>query len=463
MRDMERRNITLSYGAGTKALAFPASFLVGDKVVPRAQAGGKSPQEAFAEALARPEGVAPLRQLAPGRRVGIVIADEFRSGLQQEILDTLIAEIAAARPASVSLMVATGSHDPAIYARSLLPAARESAARHGIEIVVHGHDCDKSPHHEVGVTPLGTPVVIDDVLLSTDVRVYGHESKHHYMCGYSVLDKLVLPGMAARRTIEANHKRALDPDSQGGRSPWHPDPRRRRNPFAEDVRDARQLSERFVLEGGRVVEKPAQVFALDMISEGGKVLWYAAGKPEAFLPRMPEAVDRVGAFEVERARYVVLSPGGPPASQTLYSVQNCFDMALLGAIQPGGEALVIAPCDGRPDVPPEVRGLAPDAGSKGLFYDGLVKLLALPFDEAEQWIRDHFELYLWKTHRVLRLLKVDRVKLHLCSDLPPAKVAAAGIIPVAEPQAWIDERAARGDGTCRVIDGGNRILVIGKN
>ena len=45
----------------------------------------------------------------------------------------------------------------------------------------------------------------------------------------------------------------------------------------------------------------------------------------------------------------------------------------------------------------------------------------------------------------------------------PDKVAAAGIIPVAEPQAWIDERAARGDGTCRVIDGGNRILVIGKN
>jgi nickel-dependent lactate racemase len=463
MRAMTKVTHNLTYGSGSKALSFPQDFLLGEKIAPRTVEGGMSPRPAFAEALAKPEGTSPLRELAAGRRVGIVIADEFRAGLQKDILDTLIGEIAAARPEQASLMIATGSHDPKIYARNLIPAAQESAKRHGINLLVHGHDCDKSPHHEVGSTPMGSPVILDDVLLAADVRVYGHESKHHYMCGYSNIDKLVLPGMSARRTIEANHKRALDPDSQGGRSPYHPDPLRRRNPFAEDARDARALSERFFLDGGRVVERPVATFGLDMISEGGKVLWQAAGKPESFMPRMPEAVDKVGGFEVDRAQYVVLSPGGPPASQTLYSVQNCFDMALLGAIKRGGEALVVAPCDGRPDVPPDVRGLAPDASSKGLFYDGLVKLLALPFAESEAWIRDHFELYLWKTHRVLRLLKVDGVKLYLHSELDPGKVSAAGIVPVADPQAWIDERAARGDGKCRVIDGGNRILVVGKS
>jgi len=459
---MQRKNVSLAYGAATRTLAFPEEFLLGERIAPRAATGGKPPREAFAEALAHPSGGPTLRELATGRRVAIVIADEFRAGLQKEILDTLIAEIAAAKPAQASLMVATGSHDPAIYAKTLVPAARESAAKHGLDLTIHAHDCDKSPHHQVGTTPLGTPVILDDVLLAADLRVYGHESKHHYMCGYSNIDKLVLPGLAARRTIEANHKHALEPDSQGGRSPYHPDPQRKHNPFAEDACDARALSERFVLENGRIVEKPVATFGLDMISEGGKVLWRAAGKPESFLPKMPEEVDKVGGFEVDRAKYVVLSPGGPPASQTLYSVQNCFDMALLGAIEPGGEALVLAPCDGRPDVPPDVRGLAPDAGSKKLFYDGLVKLLALPFAEGEAWIRDHFELYLWKTHRVLRLLKVDRIKLYLHSELAPERVSAAGIVPVADPQAWIDERAARGDGKCRVIDGGNRILVVGR-
>jgi nickel-dependent lactate racemase len=462
MRVMTKTTHKLTYGSGSKALSFPDEFLLGEKIAPRLVEGGMAPREAFAEALAKPEGTPTLRELAAGRRVGIVIADEFRAGLQKDILDTLLGEITAAKPEKASLMFATGSHDPKIYARNLIPAAQESAKKHGLDLLVHGHDCDKSPHHELGTTPMGSPVIMDDVLLATDVRVYGHESKHHYMCGYSIIDKLVLPGMAARRTIEANHKRALDPDSQGGRSPHHPDPRRKRNPFAEDAFDARALSERFFLRDGRLIEQPVATFGLDMISEGGKVFWHAAGKPERILPRMTEAVDKFGGFEVERAQYVVLSPGGPPASQTLYSVQNCFDMALLGALKRGGEALVVAPCDGRPDVPPDVRGLAPDSNSKSLFYDGLVRLLALPFAEGEAWIRDHFELYLWKTHRVLRLLKADGVKLYLHSELAPEKVSAAGIVPVSDPQAWIDERAARGDGKCRVIDGGNRILVVGK-
>lgn len=459
---MERRNITLTYGKDRRTYSCPAGFLAGEPLAPRPLAGGRPPREAFADALAHPEGSPPLRDLVRGRRVAVVIADEFRAGLQREILDVLIAEVAAARPSHAALLIATGSHDPSIYARTLVPAARDAAARHGLELLIHVHDCDRSTHHHVGNTPMGTPVDVDEVLLSAEVRIYGHESKHHYMCGYSVIDKLVLPGLAARRTIEANHKRALDPASAGGRSPWHPDPSRKHNPFAEDARDARQISERRVWRDGAIVERPVDTFGLDMISEGGKVGWIAAGRPEAFLPRMPVEVDRVGAFEVQPARYVVLSPGGPPASQTLYSTQNCFDMALLGAIQPGGEALVVAPCDGRPDVPPDVRGLAPDAGSKALFYDGLVRLLHRPFDEAEAWIRDHFELYLWKTHRVLRLLQVDRVKLHLHSELDPALAAAAGFIPVSDPQAWIDERAARGDGLCHVIDNGNRLLVVGK-
>ncbi|MBI5499408.1 MAG: DUF2088 domain-containing protein [Deltaproteobacteria bacterium] len=459
---MNRTSVSLIYGAARKTLTFPDAFLAGNPIAPRALAGARPPAEAFAEALAHPDGTPPLRELAAGRRVAIVSADEFRAGLQKEIMDVLMGEVVAGKPASVTLLFATGSHNPAIYTRNLAPAAEELARRHGVNMRVHGHDCDKSPHRELGTTPMGSPVFMDELLLAADLRVYGHESKHHYMCGYSNIDKLVLPGVAGRRSIEANHKRALDPDSRGGRAVYHPDPKRRSNPFAEDAHDARLLSERFRLEGDRLIEAPVATFALDMISEGGKVQWCAAGKPEALQPRMAVAVDEAGGFEVDRAKYVVLSPGGPPASQTLYSVQNCFDMALLGAIRPGGEALVVAPCDGRPDVPPEVRGLAPDANSKGLFYDGLVKLLALPFAEAEAWIRDHFELYLWKTHRVLRLLKVDGVKLCLHSELAPEKVAAAGIIPVADPQAWIDERAARGDGTCRVVDNGNRLFISGR-
>ncbi len=460
---MTTRMATLAYGSGSISLGFPGGFLAGEPIAPRLPGGGRRPAEAIAEALAAPLDSPALRDLAAGRRVGIVISDEFRAGLQVEIVDALLGEVARGGPASVTVMLATGSHDPTIYGAKLAVACREAAERHGIAARVHVHDCDRSPNHEVGTTPLGSPLILDDALLETDLRVYGHESKHHYMCGYSIIDKQVVPGMAMRRTIEANHKRALDPGSLAGRSPWHPDPSRRDNPFAEDARDARALSERRLLANGAIRDTAVATFALDMISEAGSVYWIAAGKPASVLAPMPEAADRMGAFEVERARYVAISPGGPPASQTLYSTQNCFDMALMGAVLPGGEALVIAPCEGRPDVPEDARGLAPDRTSKALFYDGLVRLLPMPFGDAEAWIREHFELYLWKTHRVLRLLKADGVRLYLHSRLPPDKVRAAGIEPVEDPQAWIDERAGRRDGKCHVIDGGNKLLVVGRN
>ncbi|MBW1873661.1 MAG: hypothetical protein JRJ19_16455 [Deltaproteobacteria bacterium] len=54
---------------------------------------------------------------------------------------------------------------------------------------------------------------------------------------------------------------------------------------------------------------------------------------------MVKVVDRLMAFEVKRSKYVIISPGGPPASQALYGTQNAFDLALKGAIKKGGQAL----------------------------------------------------------------------------------------------------------------------------
>jgi hypothetical protein len=63
-----------------------------------------------------------------------------------------------------------------------------------------------------------------------------------------------------------------------------------------------------------------------------------------------------------------------PCHRALYGTQNCFGMALKGGILDGGEALITAPLDGRPDLPEEVRGIAPDIKSKRLFYDSLVRM-----------------------------------------------------------------------------------------
>jgi hypothetical protein len=178
---------------------------------------------------------------------------------------------------------------------------------------------------------------------------------------------------------------------------------------------------------------------------------------------MVPVVDRLMAYEVDRAKYVIVSPGGPPASQALYGTQNCFDLALKEAILAGGEALVVAPLEGRPDLDPDVRGIAPDRRSKELFFDNLVRFLPMSLAQAQAQINEHFELYLWKTERVLRLMKADQVRVHLYSTLNDEVARRGGFVPVHQVQAWIDERVQRNDGRFWVIDQGNKLCVAAKS
>ncbi len=459
---MSRTRVTLTFGREALALDVPTGFLAGEPMRPRAMPA-LSPEgirDRLREALARPEGRPRLSGMVAGRSVAVLVSDEFRAGLHEHIIEVLCEELRAGQPAAVTLLCATGTHEPEVYAAHVA----EWVARHAVGLPYRfvAHTCDDPALVPIGVSPLGTPVAIEPAWLAADVRVYGHESKHHYMNGYSLVDKQVIPGISARGTVEANHKRSLSTDSGPGRSPWHPDPVRRANPFAEDARDVRAMAERTrLLPDGRLVPCDPCTFALDMISDKGSLYWAGSGDPDAMCRHAIARADEQAQFLVEPTRYVAISPGGPPACDAMYGVQNCFDMAMKGAVLPGGEVLITAPCDGRPDLPPDVRGIATSSASKALFWDNLVSLRQRPLPEALAWIDAHFELYLWKTARVLRNFAEDRLRLYVHSHLPPDRLREAGFEPCADPQAWIDERAARGDGRLRVIDNGNKLFVQG--
>lgn len=461
---MSRRKVSLTYGTDTKTFEVDESFMAGEPIAPRkVDLPERDPRDVIREALAKPIGRPRLREMVGGKRVCLVVSDDFRAGLQVEIGSCLLEEMAEGKPSHVSIFPATGSHNPDVYSKRIADALEEVAKKLGLSYDIVMHDTDTSPCVEVGKTPTwGTRLIIDEAFMKADVRVYGHEAKHHYMAGYSCIDKQVIPGVSMRKTIEMNHKLSLDEDSKAGNISWHKDPKRQRNPFSGDAREGREMLEKYkVNEKGELVEAETLSFGLDMISEKQDILWLAAGDPAEVSSRMPGAADEFGAFQVERQKYVLISPGGPPACQALYGTQNCFDMALLGAIKENGEALIVAPCDGREDLPPDVSGLAPGKKSKELFYDNLVCLQCEPLETCETKIRDDFELYLWKTIRVLRLTKKFGLSLYLHSELPDEALTKAGFIPCHDPQGWLDERAKRGDGKIHVIDGGNKLFVAG--
>lgn len=459
------RQIPLTYGEGKLDLAFPDGFMMGDLIRPKASPNTSTPAEMIKkidENLESPVRSPRLREMVKGKAVGLVISDEFRSGLQEIIADRMMKEIFAGDPGSLDCFIATGSHDQKVYASNLIPAIQKSANGLGKNVRVLPNDCDGGEHLYLGDTELGSPAEVWKEWLKTEVRVYGHEAKHHYMNGYSVVDKQVCPGLSSRRCISSTHKHALQSDfSAAGRSPYHPIESRRKNPFAQDNRSVRLLSESRLLVNGELKEvSPLPTFLLDMISTKTSIDWIMSGDPQTVSQHMTTAVDDFAAHVLPRARYMVISPGGPPACNALYGVQNCFDMALKFAIENGGEALLVAPCLGRTDLSEEVTGLAPDSKSKALFWDNLVEWLPRSLEDWDKWVQENFELYLWKTDRVLKLLLEQKVKLYLHSELSDEKVTPGGFIPAPDPNAWIAERAARGDGKALAIDEGNKLLVI---
>jgi nickel-dependent lactate racemase len=418
-------------------------------------------KEKMVHAIKNPIDSPGIKEIVNGAKVGLVISDEFRSGLQELIVSVMIEEIFKRNPKSLNIFIANGTHNPKVYCGNLARKIKKISKDLGHEVNVIVNECDSENYINLGKTPLGTDAEVSKEWLKTTSRIYGHESKYHYMNGYSVVDKQVCPGLCSRSTIASTHKHALKHNlSAAGRIIYHRDYRRKENPFAQDNRDVRKLSERFILRDGKLTEENVPVFLLDMFSTKSTIEWIAAGNSDKVSEQMTKAVDNLASFVLPRTKYVVISPGGPPACNAIYGVQNSFDMALKYAIEQGGEALILAPCIGNPGQPEEVKGLATSEKSKVLFWDNLVKLRKRSLGEATDWIDKNFELYLWKTDRVLKLMLQQKIKLYLYSELPAEKIEPGGFIQVKDPNAWIAERAKRGDGKLRVIDEGNKLLII---
>ena len=222
---MPRKTVTLTYGPGTKQFEIDEDFLTGEPITPRkVDLPERDPHDVIREALAAPLGSPRLREMVEGKKVCLVVSDDFRAGLQVEIGECLLEEMAAGKPDYLWIFPATGSHNPAVYSTRIGDALSAKADTLGLKHEVVMHDTDTSECVEVGTTSYGTRLIIDAAYMKADVRVYGHEAKHHYMAGYSCIDKQVIPGVAMRKTIEMNHKLSLDLDSKAGNISWHPDP-----------------------------------------------------------------------------------------------------------------------------------------------------------------------------------------------------------------------------------------------
>ena len=120
----------LTYGNETRTFTVPEDKLAGPLIAPRRPAPlpGEA-KEILKKALEQPVGRPRLQELAKDRRVGVIISDEFRAGLQHEILDVLLDEIVSGQPASITVFCATGTHKPEVYTKSAATWVQDAEKR----------------------------------------------------------------------------------------------------------------------------------------------------------------------------------------------------------------------------------------------------------------------------------------------------------------------------------------------
>lgn len=211
-------NISLPYGKGHITGGLPKKRLNGfirgriDEVKPDMPGIG-----IVRRAMENPAGSPRLYELAAGKKkITVIISDHTRPVPSKAILPPMLEELRKGSPdAEIILLVATGCHRPTSDNELRAKLGDEIFERERIVI----HDCaDESMMVKLGTLPSGGELIINRTAAEADLLVAEGFIEPHFFAGYSGGRKSVLPGIASKKTVYANHcsKFIADPNSRAG-------------------------------------------------------------------------------------------------------------------------------------------------------------------------------------------------------------------------------------------------------
>ncbi len=156
------------------------------------------------EAMKNPYGSKKLSELARGKKKIVIIAsDHTRPVPSKVIIPPMLKEIREGNPeADITILIATGCHRKT--------TREELVAKFGEEIVenekilVHISTEDENMVR-IGTLPSGGALLINRIAAEADLLLAEGFIEPHFFAGFSGGRKSVLPGVAAKETVLANH------------------------------------------------------------------------------------------------------------------------------------------------------------------------------------------------------------------------------------------------------------------
>ncbi|HRR33836.1 MAG TPA: nickel-dependent lactate racemase [Kiritimatiellia bacterium] len=274
-------------------------------------------------ALDRPIGSPPLETLAAGKATATVITSDHTRPVPSRItLPLLLDRLRRGNPAiNIRILVATGCH------RATTPG--ELREKFGEEVVRREtfliHDCtDTASLRQLARLPSGGELWLNRAALDTDLLVAEGFIEPHFFAGFSGGRKSVLPGIAGRTTVLANHCAAFiaDPHARAGSLAG--------NPIHRDMLFAAQQAHlAFILNVTINTDKSIRAAFAGHPEEA-----HATGcrhlAEEVTIPRMPGDI-------------VITGNGGYPLDQNIYQAVKGMTAAE-ACCNPGGTVIMVAGC-----------------------------------------------------------------------------------------------------------------------
>ena len=272
-------------------------------------------------ALSHPVGSPKLSELARGKKkITLIASDHTRPVPSRVIVPAMLEELRKGNPdADITILIATGCHRGTTQ--------EELIGKFGEEIVqnekIYIHDCDETEMLvDIGTLPSGGKCVINRIAYEADLLVAEGFIEPHFFAGFSGGRKSVLPGIAARETVLANHC------SEFIASPYARTGILENNPIHRDMLWAAKTAN-------------LQFIVNVVINSEKKVLYAVAGDVEAAHKKGTDFLSSLCKVTAVPADIAISTNGGYPLDQNVYQAVKGMTAAE-ATVKKGGVIIMLA-------------------------------------------------------------------------------------------------------------------------
>src|SRR5205085_1150222 len=149
----------------------------------------------------------------PNDSVLIVVPDATRKAASGQIVNLLVRRLIAngVAPFDIRIIFATGIHRPVTEEekRELLTpfiAQRIRTIEHNARDLMRLAGLESKQFADFGATKRGTPIELNRALVEHDKIIIVGGVNFHYFAGFGGGRKLICPGLASEKTVNATHK-----------------------------------------------------------------------------------------------------------------------------------------------------------------------------------------------------------------------------------------------------------------